>query len=291
MDEKSLKKLPNGGKKMPELPEVETVRRGLTALVKEAIIEKVDLPYPKAVTSDLKAFQEEPVGKTIEAIERRGKYLLFRLSGDQTIVSHLRMEGQYSVEPKGATPHKHTEVIFTLKDDRVLFYNDTRRFGRMTLVKTGDELTQVSGLKDLGPEPTEEDLSLDYMKQIFKKSKRLIKPFLLDQSNIAGLGNIYTDEVLWQTRIHPETTTDKISAQKIRELRENIISEIARATKHHGTTVHSFSNVFGEVGKFQNELDVYGRAKLPCRRCETPLEKIKVGQRGTTFCPKCQKKK
>ncbi|MBS9335692.1 bifunctional DNA-formamidopyrimidine glycosylase/DNA-(apurinic or apyrimidinic site) lyase [Fructobacillus papyrifericola] len=276
---------------MPELPEVETVRRGLTNLVEGAKIKRVDVPYPKVVTSDLKLFQKDLTGATIDRIDRRGKYLLFRLSNDQTMVSHLRMEGQYSVEPEGAALHKHTEVAFHLVDDRQLFYNDTRRFGRMTLVPTGKELHDVSGLKDLGPEPTEDALTLDYMKEIFHKSHRVVKTFLLDQSNIAGLGNIYADEVLWMTRIHPETTTDKISTRKLGELRENIIKEISRATEHHGTTVHSFSNIFGETGHFQNELQVYGRAKLPCLRCGTTLRKIKVGQRGTTFCPKCQIKK
>ncbi|MCK8617855.1 bifunctional DNA-formamidopyrimidine glycosylase/DNA-(apurinic or apyrimidinic site) lyase [Fructobacillus sp. M158] len=276
---------------MPELPEVETVRRGLTNLVKGAKIEKVDVPYPKVVTSDLTDFKKELVGTVIEKIDRRGKYLLFRLSNQATIVSHLRMEGQYSVEPEGANYHKHTEVAFHLADDRQLFYNDTRRFGRMTLVKTGSEKQDVSGLKNLGPEPTEEDLHLDYMKKIFGKSHRVVKSFLLDQSNIAGLGNIYADEVLWMSRIHPETTTDKLSTRKLGELRRNIIKEIDRATAHHGTTVHSFSNIYGETGHFQNELQVYGRAKLPCLRCGTTLKKIKVGQRGTTFCPKCQIKK
>ncbi|GAP01600.1 formamidopyrimidine-DNA glycosylase [Fructobacillus fructosus] len=273
---------------MPELPEVETVRRGLTNLVKGAIVRQVDVPYPKVVTSDLTAFKHDLVGATIERIDRRGKYLLFRFSTNETMVSHLRMEGQYSVEPEGAALHKHTETVFHLEDDRQLFYNDTRRFGRMTLVKTGDEMATVSGLKDLGPEPTEEDLTLDYMKEIFHKSHRVVKSFLLDQSKIAGLGNIYADEVLWMTKIHPETTTDKLSDEQLAELRQNIIKEINRATAHHGTTVHSFSNIFGETGHFQNELQVYGRAKLPCLRCGTTLQKIKVGQRGTTFCPQCQ---
>lgn len=273
---------------MPELPEVETVRRGLTNLVKGAVIRQVDVPYPKVVTSDLATFKHDLVGATIERIDRRGKYLLFRFSTNETMVSHLRMEGQYSVEPEGASLHKHTETVFHLEDNRQLFYNDTRRFGRMTLVPTGNEFSTVSGLKDLGPEPTEQDLSLDYMKAIFHKSHRVVKSFLLDQSKIAGLGNIYADEVLWMSKIHPETTTDKLTDEQLAVLRQNIIKEIERATVHHGTTVHSFSNIFGEAGHFQNELQVYGRAKLPCLRCGTTLQKIKVGQRGTTFCPQCQ---
>ncbi|KMK53065.1 Formamidopyrimidine-DNA glycosylase [Fructobacillus sp. EFB-N1] len=276
---------------MPELPEVETVRRGLTALVQGAKINSVAVPYPKAIVSDLTNFQTDLAGATIDKIDRRGKFLLFRLSNQKTLVSHLRMEGQYSVEPVGETPHKHTEVIFTLDDDRDLMYNDTRRFGRMQLVPTGKEYQEVSGLAKMGPEPTEADLDITYLTSILAKSHRKIKPFLLDQSNVAGLGNIYTDEVLWQTKVHPETLTDHLSAEEVSNLRQNIIQEINRATVHHGTTVHSFSNVFGEVGQFQNELDVYGRAGEPCRRCGTTLVKIKVTQRGTTYCPNCQVQK
>ncbi len=124
----------------------------------------------------------------------------------------------------------------------------------------------------------------------FSKSKKPIKTFLLDQNQIAGIGNIYADEVLWQSKIHPETPTNQLSKLQLAILRTNIIAEIARAIKHHGTTVHSFSNVFGEVGKFQNELEAYGRVGEPCLRCGTPMVKIKVGQRGTTFCPFCQVK-
>ncbi|MDF7637772.1 bifunctional DNA-formamidopyrimidine glycosylase/DNA-(apurinic or apyrimidinic site) lyase [Leuconostocaceae bacterium ESL0958] len=275
---------------MPELPEVETVRRGLTGLVKGAEIEAVALPYPKVLLSNPAAFQEGLQGARIEAIDRRGKYLLFRLSNAQTIVSHLRMEGQYSVEPVGAAPHKQTEVIFTLADGRDLMYNDTRRFGRMQLVATGTENEVVPGLAAMGPEPTEDELTLPYLRTILQQSHRRIKPFLLDQSKIAGLGNIYTDEVLWQTKIHPETLTDQVTASQVADLRTNIIEEMKRAIKNHGTTVHSFSNVYGEVGKFQNQLDVYGRAGLPCKRCQTTLEKMKVAQRGTTYCPYCQVK-
>jgi len=198
------------------------------------------------------------------------------------------MEGQYSVEPTGTLPYKHTEIIFELSDQRDVFYNDTRRFGRMTLATTNHEVIAVPSLGKLGPEPTEEDLSLDYMVSVFARSKKPVKSFLLDQNQIAGIGNIYADEVLWQSKIHPETPTNSLSSVSLSVLRQNIITEIKRAIAHHGTTVHSFSNVFGEVGQFQNELQAYGRVGQPCLRCGTIMEKIKVGQRGTTFCPTCQ---
>lgn len=273
---------------MPELPEVETVRAGLSALVQGATIQEVVVPYPKVITGDVDQFKAQVLGCTFERFDRRGKYLLFRLSNNHTIVSHLRMEGQYSVEPIDSKPHKHTEIIFKLTDDRALMYNDTRRFGRLQLVETGQEGQAVDGLGKLGPEPTDADLKLDYMVKIFQKSHRMVKPLLLDQSKIAGLGNIYTDEVLWQSKIHPESLTNHLNQDQLAELRTNIIVEIKRAIAEHGTTVHSFSNVFGKVGEFQNKLEAYGRVGKPCHRCGTPMIKFKVAQRGTTICPACQ---
>ncbi|PAK84050.1 DNA-formamidopyrimidine glycosylase [Lentilactobacillus kefiri] len=273
---------------MPELPEVETVRRGLTQLVEGSTIKTVDVLYAKMINLPPDDFKEALRGKRIEKIDRRGKYLFIRLSGHLTIVSHLRMEGKYDVEPEGSPIDKHTHIIFHLTDGRQLRYNDTRKFGRMNLVDTGAEM-QVAGLKTIGPEPTEKDLTVEYMKRIFAKSRKVIKPFLLDQSNIAGLGNIYADEVLWLSKINPKQPVNTISLAKIKVLRKNIIDELARAIAGHGTTVHSYSTAYGEAGQFQNHLNVYGREGEPCPRCGTKIVKIKLAQRGTHFCPKCQR--
>lgn len=273
---------------LPELPEVETVRRGLTRLVGGATITSVDIFYEKMVSPAPDAFKQQLAGKTIEKIERRGKYLLFRFNDQLTMVSHLRMEGKYDVQPAGSPLTKHTHVVFHLTDGRDLRYTDTRKFGRMTLMPTGQETKLVSGLTKMGPEPTETTLTVDYMHSIFKKSKKAIKPLLLDQNQIAGLGNIYVDETLWLSRIHPLQPANTIPLYQIRQLRHNIITEIKRAIAGHGTTVHSFSTAFGEAGEFQNHLMVYGRKDEPCLRCGTPIEKIKVAQRGTHFCPDCQ---
>ncbi|EHO50941.1 DNA-formamidopyrimidine glycosylase [Lentilactobacillus kisonensis] len=272
---------------MPELPEVETVRRGLTELVVGSKIKAVDVLYEKIGNLPKADFEQALRNKIIERIDRRGKYLLIRISGGLTIVSHLRMEGKYDVEPDGVPIGKHTHVIFYLTDGRELRYNDSRKFGRMNLVDTGQEMT-VAGLKTIGPEPTDHDLTIDYMKTIFAKSKKMVKPFLLDQSKIAGLGNIYADEVLWLSKIHPEQPVNLITADEIERLRHNIITEIQKAIAGHGTTVHSYSNAYGEAGEFQNHLNVYGRKGEPCLRCGTPIVKIKLAQRGTHFCPHCQ---
>lgn len=272
---------------MPELPEVETVRRGLTKLVEGSTIKSVDVLYPKMVNLPPKDFENALKGKKIDRIDRRGKYLLIRLSDHLTIVSHLRMEGKYDVELDGAPLDKHTHVVFHLTDGRELRYNDTRKFGRMNLVDTGTEMS-VAGLKTIGPEPTEQALTLDYITAIFKKSRKVIKPFLLDQSNIAGLGNIYADEVLWLSKINPKQPVNSLKPAQIKRLRKNIITEIQMAIDGHGTTVHSYSTAYGEAGNFQNHLNVYGRQGEPCPRCGTKIVKIKLAQRGTHYCPKCQ---
>ncbi|BDZ30715.1 bifunctional DNA-formamidopyrimidine glycosylase/DNA-(apurinic or apyrimidinic site) lyase [Lactiplantibacillus sp. WILCCON 0030] len=269
---------------MPELPEVETVRRGLNRLVKGATIASIEVNWPKIINNDVERFKQRLAGHTIEKVDRRGKYLLFRFSQGLTMVSHLRMEGNYSVMPQNEGQTTHTHVVFHLTDGRDLLYNDTRKFGRMTLVPTGEELT-VAGLKTIGPEPVASDLTVAYLTEIFKRSKKMIKPLLLDQSKIAGIGNIYADETLWMSKIHPMRPANSLTDDEIVSLRQAIIDEMALAIKGHGTTVHSFSTAFGEAGQFQNHLHVYGREGEPCERCGTLIVKIKVAQRGTHFCP------
>ncbi|MFL1695475.1 bifunctional DNA-formamidopyrimidine glycosylase/DNA-(apurinic or apyrimidinic site) lyase [Weissella kandleri] len=271
---------------MPELPEVETVRRGLTNLVVGKTIQSAEVRWEKIPGMSSEEFDAELTGRKIERVDRRGKYLLFRLSGEKTLVSHLRMEGAYYTVPAGTEPGKHDLITFHLSDNVDLFYRDTRKFGRMNLVDTDKAMT-VAGLAKIGPEPTEKTLTLEYMQKEFQR-KGAVKPFLLDQSHIAGLGNIYVDETLWMAQIHPLQPANTIPLEQMKILRRAIIDELKVATEHHGTTVHSFTNAFGEAGEFQNELKVYGRAGEPCYRCGTILEKMKVAQRGTTYCPHCQ---
>ncbi|KRL27411.1 DNA-(apurinic or apyrimidinic site) lyase formamidopyrimidine-DNA glycosylase [Limosilactobacillus frumenti DSM 13145] len=272
---------------MPELPEVETVRRGLLKIAAGRKISGIDVYYGKTITNDVEKFRQALIGQTIVTVDRRGKYLLFRFTNDLTMVSHLRMEGKYFNQPIGGPIDKHTHVVFEFTDGSELCYHDTRKFGRMTLVKTGEEMT-VGGLKTIGPEPTANDFTLPYFKAILAKSRGKIKPFLLNQRHVAGLGNIYADEVLWMSKVNPEQPANSLTDQQIRDLHDNIIKELARAIEYKGTTVHSFTNAFGDAGAFQNQLNAYGHAGDPCPRCGTKMVKIKVAQRGTTFCPHCQ---
>lgn len=272
---------------MPELPEVETVRRGLLRIAKRRKINAIDVYYGKTIVGDVEEFRHALIGQTIVDVNRRGKYLLFRFSNNLTMISHLRMEGKYFNQQQGKPIDKHTHVVFKFTDGTELCYHDTRKFGRMRLVKTGEEMN-VAGLKTIGPEPTDADFTVDYFRDILRRSRGKIKPFLLNQKHVAGLGNIYADEVLWMSKINPEQPANSLSAAQAKLLHDNIIKEIALATKYKGTTVHSFTNAFGDAGGFQDHLHAYGRSGEKCERCGTKMVKIKVAERGTTFCPHCQ---
>lgn len=274
---------------MPEMPEVETVRRTLTPLAVGKTIKRVDVWYDKIIVGDVKSFQQQLKGKTIEKIDRYGKYLLFRL-GDLTIVSHLRMEGKYRLTKVDASREKHEHLQFVFTDGSALRYDDVRKFGRLQLVETGTERI-VTGIKHLGPEALSPEFTEDYFAKSLKNKTKKIKNLLLDQTVVAGLGNIYVDEVLWQAKINPVAEPKDLTKQQVQDLYEAINSTIKEAIKLGGTTVHSFLNAEGQAGGYQDRLEVYGRAGEDCLRCGGKLVKIKVNGRGTTYCPNCQRLK
>ena len=272
---------------MPEMPEVETVRRTLLPLIKGKTIKEVTVWYPKIITGDAKEFAKQLTGKKIENIERYAKYLLIRLSDNLTIVSHLRMEGKYRLVKINTKKDKHDHVQIVFQDNSALRYNDVRKFGRMQLIKTGTE-REKTGIGKLGVEPNSTAFTVSYLQNGLARKKKNIKNTLLDQSIVAGLGNIYVDEVLWETKIHPLSQANTIPTKKVAQLHDNINSLIELAIAERGTTVHTYLDANGKTGGFQKMLQVYGHKGEPCVRCGTPLEKIKVNGRGTTFCPKCQ---
>ncbi len=269
------------------MPEVETVRRTLTPLVAGKTIKKVEVWYDKIIAGDAQAFAQKLAGKQILRVDRYGKFLLFRLSDNLTLVSHLRMEGKYRLLAPQAAVGKHDHVQFAFTDGTALRYSDVRKFGRMQLVETGTEREQT-GIGKLGVEPNSPEFTRDFLCRALAKKSKKIKNLLLDQSVVCGLGNIYCDEVLWQSRIHPLSQASAIPPEKVAALHDNINRTIALATKLRGTTVHTFLDADGQSGQFQKKLQVYGHAGEPCQRCGTVLEKIKVSGRGTTFCPQCQ---
>ncbi|MBY7143840.1 DNA-formamidopyrimidine glycosylase [Virgibacillus sp. NKC19-3] len=274
---------------MPELPEVETIKETLKHLVMHKTIEDVAIYWPNIVKEpdDVERFKTLLAGQTIRDLTRKGKFLLFQLD-DYVLVSHLRMEGKYSVHQASEPVKKHTHVIFTFTDGGELRYNDVRKFGTMHLYKRGEEGSQKP-LNKLGPDPFDETFTLDYLYNKLKSTDRVIKVVLLDQSIISGLGNIYVDETLYKANVHPLKQSSKLTKNEIKAIQKQIIATLADAVKQGGTTIRSYVNVQGDMGMFQQELFVYGQEDKACQKCGSPIVKIKVGGRGTHICNTCQK--
>lgn len=275
---------------MPELPEVETVKNSLKELVLNKKIIDVKVHYSNMIKNiDPFDFSEKLKGQRFCSIERRGKFLLFILN-DYILVSHLRMEGKYflkAMEEKG----KHEHVIFYLENDESLRYNDTRKFGVMYLFETTNilDIEKLAPLSSLGYEPFNEKLNLEYLKGKWKNNKKPIKTSLLDQSVIAGLGNIYADEVCFMCGIHPETKTNELDDETLIKIIDNSKKVLEKAIKLGGTTIRSFVNSHAATGLFQNELLVHTKSNCPI--CKGKITKIKVNGRGTYYCNNCQKLK
>lgn len=274
---------------MPELPEVETVRKTLKNLVLNKTIEKVTVNWPKMIKNPLEVIQftDALKGQTIKDVSRRGKFIIF-YTDDFALVSHLRMEGKYAVYPNNELVDKHTHVIFHFNDGSELRYKDVRKFGTMHLYHKGTEFS-IPPLNELGPEPFSDEFTLEHLSEKLKKTNRKIKPALLDQKIVVGLGNIYVDEALFRSRIHPETIAQTLTPEKLLVLHKEIIQTLSEAVKKGGSTIRSYVNSQGEIGMFQLELFVYGRKGEECKNCGQPLEKTVVGGRGTHFCPDCQR--
>ena len=274
---------------MPELPEVETVRRGLEKLILGKKIASLDIRYPKMIKTDLDQFQKELHGQELQSMGRRGKYLLFYLT-DKVLISHLRMEGKYFYYPDQVPERKHAHVLIHFEDGGTLVYEDVRKFGTMELL--APELLEAYFIsKKLGPEPTEQDFDLGSFKLALKKSKKSIKSHLLDQTLVAGLGNIYVDEVLWRAKVHPERPSQTLTADQATAVHDQTIAVLSQAVETGGSTIRTYTNAFGEDGTMQDFHQVYDKTGEACSRCGAIIEKIQLGGRGTHFCPKCQRRK
>ena len=277
---------------MPELPEVESVRKGLNEIVVGETIDKVEVRWPRIIESpEQNVFSKRLMGQTIEEVRRRGKFLLFYFT-DDVLISHLRMEGKYQLlvpGKDGRLPRrsKHMHIIFHLKSGRKLVYHDVRKFGRMSLVEKGSEFEHKS-LKKLGPEPIKGAFKLEDMQEFLTRRTKAIKGVLLDQQMVVGLGNIYADEVLFHAKVHPVTPANRLTdAEEIR-VHEATIQIMENAIQSGGTTIRTYQNAFGDEGSYQNHLKVYGKDGEACPNCGNAIEKIKVAGRGTHYCPVCQ---
>lgn len=269
---------------MPELPEVETVRQTLRQFVLNEKIESIDVYYDKIITGNTQEFITRLTHQSIREIERVGKYLIFLLD-DDAFVSHLRMEGKYHIVDRQVPVDKHTHVVFHLLNQKDLRYIDTRKFGRMELVDRY-MYCQQKPLNQLGKEPF--DIDTKELYRLLHKTSLSIKTALLDQSIMCGIGNIYANEICFLMKIDPRTKASRLSKKRVEELKQTSIDVLKRAIAQGGTTIHSF-DANGIHGLFQVELNAHGQKVCPV--CQGEIKKIMLNQRGTYYCPHCQKRR
>ncbi|MHB8159898.1 MAG: bifunctional DNA-formamidopyrimidine glycosylase/DNA-(apurinic or apyrimidinic site) lyase [Thermoleophilia bacterium] len=273
---------------MPELPEVETIRRQLEPAITGRKIVKVDVQdslvtAPESPDSFIKGLR----GQTIAAVKRRGKYLLLELDSRDTLVIHLRMTGRLTQTrlPLAGDDMKHLRFIIGFSENECLAFHDTRRFGKaFILSRRGSD----DYWKKLGPEPLGNSFNARYLKRVVCNRKGPIKSLLLNQSQIAGIGNIYADESLFLAGIHPLRPAGDLADEEIKKLSRAIKETLKRAIKLEGSSIDSYRDSLGERGRFQETFRVHRRQGEPCPSCKSSVEKIRVGGRGTYFCPKCQ---
>lgn len=272
---------------MPELPEVETVKNLLAKTVLGRKIDRVSVLRAKNIDGDADEFSSLLKGKTIKGFSRVGKFIVFHFDHDIVMISHLRMEGKYYLRSVDEKLEKHDIVAFMFDDGDYLAYNDTRKFGVLKL-STEDKYMKEPPLSEVGPDPfMMEDASR--LENAFKHKSIPIKQALLDQSIMSGLGNIYVDEVLFLSKIHPETPAKLITRKQLELVLKNSKEVLRKAIISGGSTIKSYHPGKGIDGNFQVQLKVYGHKGDKCHECGHTLRKIFVGGRGTTFCPNCQK--
>lgn len=271
---------------MPELPEVETTRRGLAPHIEGSEVAKITVRQPSLrwpVPCDLAAKLE---GKVIESIQRRGKYLLFR-SPQGTLIGHLGMSGSMRICSQNSEIKKHDHVDIRMTNGNILRYHDPRRFG--FLLWTEDDPLQHKMLSKLGPEPLSEAFTGKLLHQLSRKRKVPVKNFIMDSHVVVGVGNIYASESLFTAGIRPTRSAGKVSLAAYEQLAEIIRIVLARSIEQGGTTLKDFVNSDGQPGYFAQQLNVYGRAGQPCLQCQSPIKSIVIGQRNSFYCTKCQK--
>jgi len=280
---------------MPELPEVETIRIGLQRKIKNKQIKDVVINVDKIVKKpSLGEFITKIKGKKIKEVDRRGKYIIIHLDSKDKLIVHLGMTGlliypyDNKITEKEINP-KHNHLIFTFTDDTQLVFNDVRRFGKIFLVSNIDE---VESITRLGVEPLEDYFTEEVFIQVLNKKKNSkIKSFLMKQEFIAGLGNIYANEVLYRANIHPLRLISSLNKKEVRNLYQQIKLVLSEAVKFRGSTVadEAYRDTNGEKGKFVKKLQVYARKGEPCIKCGNIIEVIRIEGRSTFFCPQCQK--
>lgn len=286
---------------MPELPEVETVRRGLAALILNKVVVGETHDTPKGFPNTKEDVRQLLIGATITAIRRRAKVLMIDLSTNYSLVIHLKMTGQlvYVGDTRFGAGHPNdslvndlpdasTRVTLKLSDGSHLYFNDQRKFGWMRLMPTL-EIPNINFMQKVGPEPLVDDfLPKDFIQRLSRRPKTNIKAALLDQSVIAGVGNIYADESLWGAKIHPQRLVNSLSAKEATTLYHELREVMNLAIEKGGSSNHTYVNAEGKRGSYMDFARAFRREGLPCPRCHTIIEKTRVAGRGTHICPQCQ---
>lgn len=287
---------------MPELPEVETVKRGLAKLLPGLVVADVWHDWPKSFPNAPADVARFLVRAEVQTVRRRAKVLLVELSSGYSLVIHLKMTGQLVYVGKqrfGAghpneslvsrLPDKSTRVVIDFTDGSKLFFNDQRKFGWMRLLPTL-EVPEIDFMKKVGPEPLEDDFTVErFMDRLMTRKNSSIKAVLLDQTALAGVGNIYADESLWAAKIHPDSRVSAISKTKLIALHASLIAILNLAIEKGGSTDRNYVNAEGKKGRYIEFAQVFRREQQPCPRCGTEIIKIRVASRGTHICPRCQK--
>lgn len=272
------------GPLMPELPEVETVARCLRRhVVGESIVKTCVLLERAIAHPDARTFAMELTGRSFVGFGRRAKYLLAELAPRGWLVVHLRMSGRVCIVQAQQPPDKHTRLVLELSSGRAIRMDDQRTFGRVWLVDDPAPL-----LEGLGPEPLSEDWTAESLAAALRGRRRMLKPLLLSQAFLAGLGNIYVDEALHMAGLHPALSSDRLTPSDVARLHKAIRDVLTKAIEHGGTTLRDFCTPEGNSGEYQLARRVYGREGEACGRCGGPIVKMRLAQRGTHYCPVCQ---
>jgi formamidopyrimidine-DNA glycosylase len=274
---------------MPELPEVETIVRSLAPRLRGLEIESSQLLLPRLLRSPENSVLEELYGRKVLGLRRRGKMILIDCEGDRSLLLHLKMTGQLLFSPAQEPPDKHTHLILRFRErEDELRFRDVRKFGFVRYLRTS-EAPGCRELRDLGPEP----LGLDFKSfhEIMRSRKGRLKSLLLNQTIMAGIGNIYADEILFEARIHPQTPACRLKPEESRRLWKAMQAILRKAVASRGSTIRDFLDSEGKGGSFQDQHKVYGRPSEPCPRCGRKIQRLRLGGRSTFFCPRCQKQK
>ena len=274
---------------MPELPEVETIRRSLLLTLPGRTIRTVLVRDPRLrLLVDESALNEMTVGRQVTGLSRRAKYLIIHLDDENCLVMHLGMSGRLLLLRPETPLDKHDHLVFELDDGRELRFNDPRRFGMVAAVRAA-ELSDYGPLRNLGREPLARDFRADYLYDRSRGSKKPVKNFLMDQHVVVGVGNIYASESLFLAGVHPLRPAGRISRMRWQRLTTAVKQVLRDAIRQGGTTLNDFRDSNGEAGYFQVKLQVYGRQGEPCSECRTAIRSRVVAGRSTFFCPKCQR--